>query len=288
MWFGLGVLAMGGWLVPTASAQTLFSDNFENEGVSDAAGAPVVGAPDVGQSWTEGPASGGHGIDIVASPAIGTRSMRVLREGVPPLGPSNGRADGLSLPGAIVAGNLVEVKWSNQLSTLGDIDHRFNGPMQMSIGHAGSGYNNDLAFILVNDANSGSYHYSNSTTQYAGSTATTVQPSLDAWDTLRAVLSIQQISPTSMGGTYDLFVSLGGGAEQQLADDALLFNTDLTMAGAVADPTSMQLRIGKGPSTAQIFYDDISVTLVPEPASLMTLGSLAGCLLLMRRRGRNC
>jgi len=276
----LGVLAVGGWVVPLTSAQTYFSDGFENEPISAADGLTPIGPPDVGISWTEGGASGAHGIDIVDSPAIGTRSMRVLREGTPPLGPSNGRIDGLSLPGAIVDGNIVEVKWSNQLSTLGPITHRFNGPMQMSIGHAGSNYDNDLAFILVNDAGGGTYHYSNSTTQYGGSTSTGVQPSLDAWDTLRAVITFDQVDATHMGGTYDLFVSLGGGAEQQLADDALLFQSVIP----ATDPTNMQLRIGKGPFTAFIYYDDISITFVPEP-SVLALG-VAGCGLLSLRRRR--
>jgi hypothetical protein len=85
-----------------------------------------------------------------------------------------------------------------------------------------------------------------------------------------------------MGGTYDLFASLGGGAEQQLVNDALLSNTNIP----ALDPTTLQLRIGKGPSTAYIYYDDISVTQVPEP-SMLALGPLTcGALAMRRRRNR--
>jgi hypothetical protein len=263
-----------------ASAATIyFQDGFENEPVSSASGVEPIGPPDVGVSWTESASSGAHGVDIVGEPnALGARSMRVLRESVPPFF-GNGQANGLSIPGAIVDGNLLEVKWSNRLTTEGPTKHRFNGPMQMSIGHAGSNYDNDLAFISIGDPNGGSYAYTNSTAQFGNITSSTAQASLDAWDTVRAVLSLTQISPTQMGGTYDLFVSLGGAAEQQIANDAILGNTTIP----ALDPTSMQLRIGKGPSTAYIYYDDISVTQVPEP-SVLGLGSVACGLLAVRRR----
>src|SRR5688500_13500686 len=108
-YLALGVLTVGGVLGQTASGQVLFSDNFENEPVSAADGLTPIGAPDVGVSWIEGATSGAHGVDIADAPAIGTRSLRVLREGAPPFGPSNGRIDGISLPGAIVDNNIVEV-----------------------------------------------------------------------------------------------------------------------------------------------------------------------------------
>jgi hypothetical protein len=263
-----------------ASAATVyFQDGFENEPVS-ATGAEPIGPPDVGVSWTQSPGSGARGVDIVASPAVGTRSMRLLREPAPPFGPSNGQANGLSLPGAIVDGNLLEVKWSNRLSTEGPVTHRFNAPMQMSIGHAGSNYDNDLAFILVNDPNNGAYAYSNSTAQYGNLTSSNTLISLDAWDTLRAVLSLTQVDATTMGGTYDLFVSLAGGPEQQLANDALLSHTTIP----AGDPSSMQLRISKGLSTSVMYYDDISVTQVPEPSALGLSAVACGLLAVRRRR----
>jgi hypothetical protein len=266
----------------SASAQTiLFSDGFENEPVSAADGSTPIGPPDVGVSWTQSAGSGNHGVDIVSAPALGTRSMRVLREGVPPLGPSNGQANGLSLPGAILPGNVVEVKWSSRLSTEGPVTHRFNAPMQMSIGMAGSNYNADLAFVLVNDPNGGAYAYTNSTAQYGNITSSTILPSLDAWDTLRAVLRMTQTSATTIGGNYDLYVSVGGGAEQQIVAGALLSDSTIP----AIDPTSMQLRIGKGPSTAFIYYDDLSVTLVPEPGCIGASLAVVG-LLVVRRRNR--
>jgi len=261
------------------NAQVKFSDNFENEPVSAANGLDVIGAPDVGQSWTEGNAtvSGAHGVDIVGSPVIGTRSMRLTREGAPPVGPSNGNIDGISLPNTILDGNVVEVKWSIQL--FGGAGHRFNGPMQVSIGHAGSDYSNDSAFISIGDGGNGTYTYTNSTAQYGGSTSSGVQPSLSAWDAVRAVLTYDQVDATTMGGTYDLFVSLNGGAEQQLVNDALLGHTSL----AVTDPTSMQLRFGTGPFTSYSHYDDVSITVVPEPTALALGGVIAGMLSLRRR-----
>lgn len=277
----LGLSALSSVGVGSASAQVLFQDDFEDEPISAADGLTPIGAPNIGVSWTESAGSGAHGIDILGSPAIGTRSMRTQREPAPPLGPSNGQANGLTLPGAIVPGNIVEVKWSNQLSTLGVTKHRFNGPMQMSLGHSNSNYNNDLAFIQVGDAGNGTYVYGNSTAQYGNPTSSGVQPSLDAWDTLRVVMTLTG-DATSIGGTYDLFVSIAGGAEQQLANDATLFNTVIP----AVDPTSMQLRIGRGPFAADVYYDDLSVTIVPEP-TVMALGAGAGGLLALRRRRTN-
>jgi len=274
-------LALSGLAVNSVCAQIVFQDNFEDEPVS-VTGSEVIGAPQVGVSWTEGVAtlSGTRGVDISDLRTIGTRSLRVLREGTPPLGPSNGNIDGISLANTALDGNVVEVKWSNYLSSVdGAIGHRFNSPMQMSIGMAGSDYSADLAFISIGDGGNGSYHYTNSTAQYGNITSSGVQSSLDAWDTIRAVLTLDQIDASTMGGTYDLFVSIGGGAEQQLVNDALLSNS--TIPGI--NSTNMQLRIGKGPSTAHIYYDDVSVTVVPEPTALALGGVIAGMLSLRRR-----
>ena len=135
----LAIVAVGisALAVASSSADVLFQDDFESQTVGN-----TVGPPEIGQSWTESASSGLHGADIVAAPALGTKSMRITRESTPPVGPSNGDIKGISLPGAIGNGKTVEVKFSHYLE--GTNATVFNDPLQMTIGQVGSNFSNDF------------------------------------------------------------------------------------------------------------------------------------------------
>lgn len=271
-------IAACGLSAGTASAVVYFQDDFEAQTVGNDVGAPLVG------SWTEGAGSGLHGADIVGAPALGTKSMRLTREGAPPLGPSNADVSALSLPGAIAAGNEVTVQWSINHEYV----HNYNNPMQVAIGHAGSAFNNDSTFVYISDANSSNYAYYSGPGQFGVNNNSFVKPSTNTpdanegkWDTIRAVLTYSQLNPTQLTGTMDLFVSINGAAEIQLANDALLQTTTIP----ALDPTVMQIRFVKGVSSGLDFYDNVSITAVavPEPAA-MGLGAAFFGLLIRRNR----
>jgi hypothetical protein len=252
----------------TASAQVLFQDDFEDEAVGTTVGPPQIG------TWADvslGPIPA-NAINIVASPALGTRSMQLQRNST-----SNPDIKGFSVPGAVVDGQQVEVKWSHFL----DSPHRYNNPMQVVLGQADSNYNNDFTFIYMADQNSGVIAYYTGPGQWANNNLTSAQSSLQAWDAYRAVLKFQQVDATTMGGTMDIFASMNGGAEVQLASNATMFNSTIP----AVDPTVLMLRFIKGPESGIDYYDNISATVVPEPATMSLLGgSMCGLLAVRRLR----
>lgn len=291
--YACSAVAISGLCIGAASAQYVFQDDFEDNAVGT-----TLNGPQIGQAWIEGAGSGANGITIKGAPALGTRSMHVQRRSAPPLGPSNGQVDGISLPGTVVDGQQVEVIWNHYWTGVHPSDS-FNGPMQIAIGQVGSNFNNDFSFILIADGNTGgpgdgvttfpfhNYTYYSGPGQYQTANQSLTVASLNApgstdgvWDTLRAVLYFDQVSATQMGGTMDLYVSKGGGSEITLATGATLFTTDMTLS---SDPTSLQFRIAKGGDSGDDFYDDISVRVVPEP-SMAALGALGVGLLASRRR----
>jgi len=258
---------------------TLFQDDFEAQTIGDTVGPPQIG------TWSEGPTSGVHGADIVGSPALGTKSVRIERQATAQ-GPANGDLRGVTLPGAILNGNTVEFKIASNLESA----NRFNNPLQIAIGQVGSNFNNDFTFLQIGDVNNGVYGYYTGPGQFGTLNNTALTPSLNTpgsnegkWDTLRAVLHIATLNATQMTGTMDLFISLNGAAEVQVANGALLQTT--TNPGI--NDASMQIRIVKGPSTGIDFYDNVSVTaaFVPEPSTLSLAGA-AGLLALRRRTKR--
>jgi len=258
---------------------TVFSDNFEAQAIGDAIAQPPIG------TWSEGAGSGNHGADIVGSPALGTRSVRIARETAPPLGPgANGDLRATSAFGAVLPGNTVEVKISTNLESA----NRFNNPLQIAIGQVGSNFNNDFTFLQIGDVNNGVYGFYTGPAQFGSLTNTALQPSLNTplanegkWDTLRAVLTFSQLDATHMSGTMDYFISLNGAAEVQVADDVLLQTTTIPLG---PDSSKLVARIVKGPSTGLSFYDNVTMTaaVVPEPSTLSLAGA-AGLLVLRRR-----
>jgi len=262
------------------AAITVFQDDFEAQTIGDTVGPPQIG------TWSEGPGSGTHGADIVGSPALGTKSVRIARETAPPLGPgANGDLRGTTLPGAILNGNTVEFKISSNLEAA----NRFNNPLQIAIGQVGSNFNNDFTFLQIGDVNNGVYGYYTGPGQFGTLNNTALQPSLNTpgsnegkWDTLRAVLHFANLNATQMTGTMDLFISLNGAPEVQVATGALLQTT--TNPGI--NTGALQLRIVKGPFTGLDFYDNVSVTaaFVPEPSTMSVAGLAGYGLLALRRR----
>jgi hypothetical protein len=282
--------ALGFW-VQGASAQVVkFQDDFE----SNAVGTTLNSPPPIGTSWTDvstGPFAA-NGISITDVPAIGTRSLKELRDGG---GLQKGAAKGLSLPGVMVPGNTVEVKWKS------NVEYRFNGPMQISLGHDGANYDSkQIAFIQISDSNpvggaggGGSYAYYSGPGHFQTFNNTTEQSTLNTkdsnenhWDSIRAVLHLTSAGPNSIGGTMDLFIDTfqNPAGEVQVANGAVLENTDYT---GVADPTIMQfhLALGQTPNGEAAYLDDISITVVPEP-SMLGLGAVVLGALNVRRSRR--
>jgi len=282
----LAIVAVGisALAVASSSADVLFQDDFESQTVGN-----TVGPPEIGQSWTESASSGLHGADIVAAPALGTKSMRITRESTPPVGPSNGDIKGISLPGAIGNGKTVEVKFSHYLE--GTNATVFNDPLQMTIGQVGSNFSNDFTFLDLSDGGGGfpshNFAYYSGPGQFQTKNQSTAVASINPddttgkWDTVRADFHLSQLDATHMSGTLDLFVSLNGAPEVQIANGALLETTDMSLS---SDPTSMQIRIVKGPSSGLDFYDNISVTTVPEPTCLVLGGLVCGMFGFRRSR----
>jgi len=282
MWV-VGIAVSG--LSARGAGTTVFQDDFESQTVGN-----TIGPPPTGQNYVESATSGLHGADIVGAPALGTKSLRITREGTPPIGPSNGAIKAISLPGAIVPGQKVEVKFSHYLQDTGG--NVFNDPLQITIGQVGSNFNNDFTFLDISDGGGGfpshNYSYYSGPGQFQTKNQSTTVASINPdtttgkWDTLRAVLNLTQVDPTHIGGTLDFFVSVNGAPEVQLASGATL---ETTTPASSSDPTSLQVRFVKGPSSGIDYYDNVSVTVTPEP-SLMGIGGLVCGMLGVRRTRR--
>lgn len=274
-----------------------FQDGFEGNSVGT-----TLGPPTIGQSWTDAStftpptaANADPAVQVTDSPVLGgSRALALRRQDG-----YNSVLRGLSLPGVLVPGNTVELKWSHNLEAA----NRANGPMQISIGHAGSTFSSgQLMYMLIDTVNAtpltsgfGAYGYSEgpaTTTanrKYSTATGDRIRASLNTpganegrWDNIRMVLSLNAVGSNQLGGTMDLFIDSADDllGEVQIADDALLQTT--TPSGL--DPTSLQIGFFKGASSGISFYDNISVTVVPEP----TLGFVAAGLgtMLLRRNKR--
>jgi hypothetical protein len=280
--FAVGVSSLA---VGRSSAQVVFQDDFENQTVGN-----TVGAPEIGQPYVVGATSGLHGANIVSTPALGTKSLRITRESVPPIGPSNADISAISLPGTVVNGNTVELKVSHYLQDEGS--GVFNDPLQLAIGEVKSNFNNDFTFLDLSDGGGGfpSHNYAYYTgpgqfqTKNQTNTVASINPDTTTgkWDTLRVDFHFSQLDATHMGGTFDFFVSVNGAPEVQLASNALMETADMSLS---PDPTSLQVRIVKGPSSGIDYYDNMSVTVAPEP-SFMGLGAVIGGILSARRARR--
>lgn len=275
-----------------------FQDDFEDEAVGTVLGPPQVG------TWSDDstaspPANPGPGIQVTDSPAFGTRAVAVRRQDG-----YTGNLKGFSLPGTLVPGNTIEVKWSSNVENA----HRFNGPVQIQLGHVGAGFGGvpltrQLAFIQISDVNApplgggGAYGYYIGPGHFSGglhhsvgddpntrvrSSVNTPGANEGRWDHVRAILNLTSAGATGLSGTMSVYVDSADDAlgEIQIADNVLLETTDFT---GVADSSVLQLQIAKGVSSGITFYDNISVTVVPEPTMGLAAAGL-GMLLIRRTR----
>src|SRR5438132_808652 len=210
--------------IGSASADTYLQENFDNQTIP-------LGPPTVGHKLdTSG--STGSPFSLSTNPALGTKSLKLIREGA-----DSPTLNAFSNDGLMKDGATVEFDWSVNEEHV----HRFNAPEQTQIGMSNGGVGN-LVFIGVNDPGGGTFFY---TDQNDHQVSTGVQPSLNTpganegkWDRLRAVLSLQEVNfgDNYMTGTMNLYVSLNGAPELTLASNialkyGLIPNDDPTTAG---------------------------------------------------------
>jgi hypothetical protein len=260
----------------TASAVVVFQDDFEDEAVGLATGAPQIGTGWVDTSTGGVPLFGADVWSIVSSPAKQTRSMKTYRA-------DSGQTSsikGFSLPGAVVDGNTVEVSWDYNLEHA----HTFNGSMDVALGVAGSGYNNDFTDIGSGNLQPNIEYYQGPG-QYTNLIASSTKASRNTpganegmWDSFKVTLHFVQQSATVMGGTMDIDANINNAGWTNLATGVPMMNATIP----AIDPTVLQLHLSHGPFAGIGFYDNFSAVVVPEPTALAGLAGVA--LMGLRRR----
>jgi hypothetical protein len=248
------VITLSGFCATDALAETFLFDDFEAQPVTTP--GQTMQPPPIGTKYYYNPATSVEAVNVVTAPkpVKNTKSLETFRTDIGP------DVSAVSTEGALINGNTLEIRWTHALS--GGTGHRFNAPMQNSIGYTNGGVG-QLAFITINDnapqpAHAGEYHYSDA---FTGQNFTGLLPSLDGFDTLRMVMTLQEYDPTYMTGTYDLFISLNGAPEVQVANDANLnYAEKATTTNDVGGPTSVMFRMQKGPFTSNSYYDNLSIT----------------------------
>jgi hypothetical protein len=256
------IIAASSLTISTASADVYLQENFDSQ-------TTAPGTPTIGHSFnTSG--STGSPFSLSTNPALGTKSLELVRQGS-----DNPTLNAFTLDGLMKDGATVEFDWAvNEEST-----NRFNAPEQVQIGMSNGGIGR-LVFIGVNDPGNGSFFY---TDQNGNMVSTGVQPSLNTpganegkWDRLRAVFNLQEVNfgDNYMTGTMNLFVSLNGAPEQTLASNValaygLIPADDPTTAG-YDESTAALMKIQKGPFTGITYYDNLLVTGPPRAVATGT------------------
>ncbi len=260
----------GGSLASQAEAQvTYFYDGFEAQ-------TDPLGNPPTGLAWRDNGLGDNHA--IVTSPvATGTQALQLIRSN----DGSTPNLRGVSDPGALVAGNTIEVVFHiDQQALTGEPSHAFNGPIQIGVGFSNG--QNLLRFGTL-DANASQNYFTSNDATVGTDLGVSVPVNSAGYDAIRLVLSLTEPAPGQLGGTYQVFLDTDDADGVATTQRGGTFNL-ATLAVPGSESTNASFNLARGPSTSTSFYDDISITqVIPEPGSMALLTS-GGVLVLARRR----
>lgn len=263
----MGACALTALVPAWASAAVVFSDDFES-GVNGSVWALVT----AGQNLLQGNpiASGGH--------QIGTQSAKQVNafgNGTDDVYYMKTQASAFTNPGPITAGNKEVAKvmfWDDNIQNDANVDGSINisGGLMLAGDHAST----DFYQLGVN---SGAVAGNSDITNYfvrtqAETSAVTSIPRTQGWHELR----IEVLPYTGNAGDVLFYI------DNVLANPAGFGKR--RAAGAV-DMNEIRLGISVRTPDSPFWFDDVSLSMVPEPASLLLL---VPALVLIRRRRRIC
>lgn len=265
----LSVACLSGFLAGGAgAATTYFSDGFENQ-------TNPLKAPDIGLSWSDN--GTGHNYDLTTTSGQVNSGTTALKTNTPGGGVAMNLL-GTGTSGALVAGNVIQYVINvNQLTLTGDPAHNFNAPIQLSLTTSAG-----AKLAQIGTLNGGSEDYEATNAGTAQDLGVKVPRNTVPYDTLRVVMTLTSPGLNQIGGTYDFYVKIDGGAEQKLASGFVLNTVTLPSSNA----TNPAFVIQRGGSTSTSFYDDISITSVdlPEPSTISAVTLIGGVALRRRKR----
>lgn len=254
--------------VSSGQAAIYFSDGFETQ-------TDPLGNPPTGVAWRD--VGNGDNHALVSSPVFaGATALRLNRTNDGTVIPS---LIGVGTAGGLVGGNVLEFVFHiNQVADpLSNTTHNFNAPIQNGIGFSNG--QTLLSFGTLN-GNLETYHVTD-----AGSNVNlgvAVPRNTAAYDALRFVLTLTNPTPTTLGGTYEVFIDTDDADGVATTSRGVYNLTARTIP--VSEGTNPSIRLSRGSFTSASLYDDISISDVPEPASLAM--ALVGGLMMIGRGRR--